>query len=92
MSAMAFGLVAADVRRHGPEGVTQAHVDIGATLGTCGQDRIQGSLCVSQTEDLTTLVSAIMASKGLAWLLAWVRDIRACRVEQWSDSTALVET
>ena len=36
MSAMAFGLVAADVRRHRPKGVTQAPVDIGATLGICG--------------------------------------------------------
>jgi virulence-associated protein VapD len=51
-----------------PKGVAQAYVDIRATLGSYGFNWIQGSLYVSQAEDLTKLFSAIDALTGLAWL------------------------
>ena len=91
MFAIAFDLVVADVQKHHPKGVAQAYIDIKATLGNHGFNWIQGSLYVSQTEDLTKLFSAINALKTLMWLPPSVRDIRAFRVEQWSDFTALVK-
>ena len=63
-----------------------------AILGSYGFDWTQGSLDVSQAEDLTTLFSAINALKGLAWLPPSVRDSRAFRVEQGADFATLVET
>lgn len=92
MFAIAFDLVVADGQKHHPKGVAQAYIDIRATLGSYGFNWIQGSLYVSQAEDLTKLFSAIHALKGLVWLPPSVRDIRAFRVEQWSDFTTLVKT
>ena len=91
MFAIAFDLVVADVQKHHPKGVAQASIDIKATLGNHGFDWIQGSLYVGQTEDLTKLFSAVDPLRDLVWRPPSVRDVRAFRVEHWSDFTALVE-
>jgi virulence-associated protein VapD len=91
MFAIAFDLVVADAQKHHPKGVTQAYADIKSTLAGHGFDWVQGSLYVSKTEDLAKLFAAIMALKALTWFPPCVRDIRAFRVEQWSDFTALVK-
>jgi virulence-associated protein VapD len=54
-------------------------------------NRVQGSLYVCDNEDMANLFSALMALKALPWLPASVRDIRAFKVEQWSDFTKLVK-
>lgn len=91
MFAVAFDLVVADTAQHHPKGVSQAYADIGATLAGFGFNRVQGSLYTSDSEDLANLFAVIMALKALPWLPASVRDIRAFRVEQWSDFTKLVK-
>ena len=40
---------------------------------------------------MANLFAAIMALKALPWLPQSMRDLRAFRVEQWSDFTALVK-
>jgi virulence-associated protein VapD len=92
MFAIAFDLVVAETAEQHPKGVSQAYADIGATPAGFGFDRVQGSLYVSNSEDLANLFSAITALKALPWLPASVRDIRAFRVEQWSDFTRLIKT
>jgi virulence-associated protein VapD len=89
MFAIAFDLVVADTAQNHPKGVSQAYADIGSTLAGFGFDRVQGSLYTTASEDLANLFAAIMALKALPWLPASVRDIRAFRVEQWSDFTKL---
>ena len=91
MFAIVFDLVVADTAAHHPKGVSQAYADIGSTLAGFGFDRVQGSLYTSDSEDLANLFSAIMALKALPWLPQSVRDIRAFRVEQWSNFTKLVK-
>lgn len=91
MFAIAFDLTVVDTQQNHPRGVPQAYADIRTTLARHGFDWIQGSLYVSSDEDLTKLFTAIAALKALPWLPASVRDIRAFRVEQWSDFTALVK-
>jgi virulence-associated protein VapD len=91
MFAIAFDLVVADTEKHHPKGVSQAYSDIAATLERFGFRRIQGSVYVSETDNMATLFEAIMALKSLPWLPASVRDIRAFRIEQWSDFTAIVK-
>jgi virulence-associated protein VapD len=92
MFAIAFDLVVADTLENHPKGVPQAYADIGNTLSTYGFKRVQGSLYTNDSEDLANLFAAIISLKALPWLPASVRDIRAFRVEQWSDFTKLVKS
>ena len=43
-------------------------------------------------EDLANLTKAMTALKSLPWFPASVRDIRAFRVEQWSDFTSFIKS
>ena len=52
MYAVAFDLVVADTEKHHPKGVTLAYTEIGAALGEYGFRRVQGSLYVSDSEDM----------------------------------------
>jgi virulence-associated protein VapD len=92
MYAIAFDLVVADTERHHPRGVTQAYTEIGAILGEHGFRRVQGSLYVCENEDMANLFLAIQTLRARPWLQKSVRDIRAFRIEQWSDFTALVKS
>ncbi len=82
----------ADTARHRSKGVSQAYADIGGALAGFGFERVQGNLYTTPSEDLANLFASITALKALPWLPASVRDIRAFRVEQWSDFTRLVKS
>ena len=45
-----------------------------------------------QNEDLANLTNAMTALKQLPWFPNSVRDIRAFRVEQWSDFTSFIKS
>lgn len=92
MYAIAFDLVVIDTEHHHPKGVSQAYADIGAILHSPGFARVQGSLYVTENEDMANLFLAIEALKENAWFPKSVRDIRAFRIEQWSDFTGVVKT
>ena len=91
MFAVAFDLTVADTEKHHPKGVSQAYTDIGATLSSFGFERIQGSLYVTANEDMANLFAALEALRALAWFPPSVRDIRAFRLEQWSDFTPVMK-
>jgi virulence-associated protein VapD len=91
MFAVPFDLVVAEIEKHHPKGVSQACADIGGILFSFGFEHIQGSLYVSRNEDLATLFSAIQALRAQPWLPKSVRNIRAFRIEQWTDFTAVVK-
>ena len=91
MFAIAFDLVVAETEKHHPKGVPQAYIEIGSTLSKLGFNRVQGSLYVTEDENMANLFRAITALKSLPWLPASVRDIRAFRVEQWSDFTEMIK-
>ena len=92
MFAIAFDLVVADTARKHPKGVSQAYTDIRNTLAGFGFDWRQGILYTTDKDDLANLFAAIMALKALSWFPASVRDIRAFKIEHWSDFTALVKS
>lgn len=92
MFAIAFDLIVAKTAENHPKGVSQAYADIGALLAGFGFERVQGSLYVTASDDLANLFSAIMALKALDWMPDSVRDIRAFKVEQWSDFTKIVKS
>jgi virulence-associated protein VapD len=71
--------------------VQQAYAEIASILGRFGFSRVQGSLFTTPLEDMANLFQAIQALKDRPWFPKSVRDIRAFRVEQWSDFTALIK-
>ena len=91
MYAVAFDLTVVDAEKHHPRGVSQAYLEIGAILGECGFRWVQGSLYVTDDEDMANLFLAIESLRARAWFPQSVRDIRAFRVEQWSDFTGVVK-
>jgi virulence-associated protein VapD len=91
MFAIAFDLVVTETAANHPKGISQAYSDIAATLGEFGFERVQGSVYVTVGEDMANLFQAITALKRLSWFAACVRDIRAFRIEQWSDFTPVIK-
>ena len=91
MFAIAFDLVVKDTAQHNSKGVSSAYAEIGAALSGYGFSRVQGSLYVCDNEDMANLMDAIDSLSDLPWFPASVRDIRAFRVDQWSDFTTRVK-
>lgn len=91
MFAIAFDLVVRETLQHHPRSVSQAYTDIADVLGEFGFERVQGSVYVTGSEDLANLFRAITALKALPWFPRSVRDIRAFRIEQWSDFTPVIQ-
>ncbi|MBW3118773.1 MULTISPECIES: virulence factor [Providencia] len=92
MYAISFDLVVADTSANHPKGVSQAYIDIATTLGNFGFQRVQGSLYTNHNEDMANLFNAMTALKAMNWFPKSVRDIRAFRIEQWSDFTKTIKT
>lgn len=74
------------------QGVDGAMTEFCITLRRFGFERRQNSLYTCDNEDLANLFAAIEALKALPWFPASVRDIRAFRVEQWSDFTHFIKS
>ena len=91
MFAIAFDMSISQTAPHHPSGSpTRAYADIRRALQTHGFEWRQGSMYTLDDEDMVRLVAAINALQSLPWFLSSVRDIRAFRVEQWSDFTTYV--
>ena len=92
MYAVAFDLIVADTENNHPKGVTQAYTEIGAVLADHGFRRVQGSLYVTDDENMANLFLAMQALRARDWFPRSVRDIRAFRIEQWSDFTPVIKS
>lgn len=92
MFAIAFDLDVHDTERAHSGGVTRAYLDIRNTLAKFDFEWSQGSVYVTTNEDLANLTIAMNALRELPWFPAAVRDIRAFRVEQWSDFTRFMKS
>ena len=92
MFAIAFDLVVVETARHHPKGVSQAYADIGAVLAGFGFTWVQGSLYLTDRDDLANLFAAILALKALPWFPPSLRDLRAFKVEHWSDFTQIIKS
>lgn len=91
MYAIAYDLIVAETEKHHPKGIPQAYIEIGAILAQYDFRRVQGSLYVTENEDLSQLFQAINALKSKEWFKLSVRDIRAFRIEQWSNFTNMIK-
>jgi virulence-associated protein VapD len=91
MLAIAFDLTVADVERLHPRSVPAAYAEIGRVMAAHGYEWKQGSVYIGGDNDLAVLFSLIDDLRALPWFPTCVRDIRAFRVEQWSDLTKLIK-
>lgn len=92
MFAIAFDLSVHETILKHPKSVSRAYADIGAVLSRYGFERVQGSVYVSSEDSLVNVTLAMNALKALSWFPNCVRDIRAFKVEHWSDFTDFMKT
>jgi virulence-associated protein VapD len=92
MFAIAFDLIVQELVIHYPGHPAQAYQEIRDLLGREGFAWTQGSVYVSETDDLVALTRAMNRLRALPWFRLCVRDIRAFRVEQWSNFTEFMKS
>lgn len=80
-----------ELRKSYGEPYNNAYYEIKLILRKYGFYNAQGSVYLSDKDDMTKVFSAIFALKNTPWFKAAVRDIRAFRVESWSDFTQIVK-
>lgn len=87
MFAIAFDMAVGNLRSYYGEPYNNAYFEIGKLLRDYGFFNTQGSVYLTQSNDMANLFRAMEALKGVDWFRKSVRDIRAFRVEDWSDFT-----
>lgn len=93
MYAIAFDLKIDDLKKHYGDPYNKAYDEIRQELEMLGFEWTQGSLYMSSVEknSLAEVYKAITKLKNIEWFKHSVRDIRAFKVEDWSDFTEIVK-
>ena len=91
MFAIAFDMVVADLKEYYGEPYNNAYFEIKMVLREYGFYNTQGSVYLTQNEDMANLYLVIEALKKIEWFGKSVRDIRVFRVENWSDFTSVIK-
>ena len=93
MYAIAFDLKIDDLKKNYGEPYNKAYDEIRQELEQLGFEWTQGSLYMStdSKNSLTTVYKAINKLQQIQWFKDSVRDIRAFKVEDWSDFTEIVK-
>lgn len=93
MYAIAFDLKVDDLRKYYGEPYNSAYDEIRKDLEDLGFEWTQGSVYMSTNEKdtLTNVYKAINKLSKIEWFKKSVRDIRAFKVEDWSDFTDIVK-
>ena len=91
MFAIAFDMDIKELRSSYGEPYNNAYYEIKILLRKYDFYNTQGSVYLTDKNDMATLFAAIYALKSIDWFKSSVRDIRAFRVEDWSDFTDIVK-
>lgn len=93
MYAIAFDLKIDDLKREYGDPYNGAYDEIRRELATIGFYWTQESVYINNSEkdSLTTVYKAINKLSNIGWFKRSVRDIRAFKVEDWSDFTEVVK-
>jgi virulence-associated protein VapD len=93
MYAIAFDLEISELKKHYGDPYNNAYFEIGKELKAVGFEWTQGSVYLSTDgkDNLTHVYRAINILSRIDWFKKSVRDIRAFKVEDWSDFTAIVK-
>lgn len=94
MYAIAFDLKIDELKRTYGEPYNKAYDEIRQELEKLGFEWTQGSVYINQNPNnsLTTVYKAINMLSKIQWFKDSVRDIRAFKVEDWSDFTEIVKS
>lgn len=94
MYAIAFDLKVDDLRKYYGEPYNSAYDEVRRDLEDLGFEWTQGSVYMSTNEKdtLTNVYKAINKLSKIEWFKKSVRDIRAFKVEDWSDFTEVVKS
>lgn len=91
MFAISFDMLISDLRENYWDPYNNAYYEISNLHEKFDFYRTQGSVYLSQNNDLANLTRAMLALKNLIWFQKSVRDIRAFKVEDWSDFTGFMK-
>ena len=86
MHAIAFDLIVSELKKHYKDPYHNAYAEIRKVLKQNNFYWIQGSTYATEG-DLRTLFHAIQSLKNIKWFCLSVRDIRAFKIEDYSDFT-----
>ena len=94
MFAIAFDMVIDDLKKNYGDPYNGAYNEIGVELAKFGFEWTQGSLYIEKDaqNNLTKVYQAINRLSSISWFKKSVRDIRAFKVEDWSDFTEIVKS
>ena len=88
MYAIVFDMVISDLKTHYGEQYHSAYSEIKKVMGESGFHWIQGSTYITE-KSLIAVTMAVNALNKIDWFKKSVRDIRAFRIEDWSDFTPM---
>mgnify|MGYP005858175883 CR=1 FL=1 len=91
MFAISFDMLISDLKQNYDEIYNNAYFEISNVLEQYDFYRAQGSVYLTKNNDLVNLTRAMNALKDIEWFKNSVRDIRAFKVEDWSDFTAFMK-
>lgn len=93
MYAIAFDLEVSELKKNYGEPYNNAYFEIKTEMSKLGFDWTQGSVYLSSDNknNLAIVYKAINALSKIEWFKKSVRDIRAFKVEDWSDFTEIVK-
>ncbi len=86
MFAISFDMVVADLEKHYGKPYNNAYTEIKKVLTKFGFNWIQGSTYATDG-NLLSVTNAMTELKALHWFAKSVRDIRAFKIEDYSDFT-----
>lgn len=87
MFAISFDMVISDLKLNYGEPYNNAYFEISEILAEFNFYRAQGTVYLTDKNDMANLTRAMIKLKSTDWFKNSVRDIGAFKVEDWSDFT-----
>lgn len=87
MFAISFDMLISDLKINYGENYNNAYFEIGKLLRKYDFYNTQGSVYLTEKNDMANLTRAMIHLKSIDWFKKSVRDIRAFKVEDWSNFT-----
>lgn len=91
MFAISFDMLINDLKSNYGEPYNNAYFEISNVLETYGFYRAQGSVYLTENNNLVNVTRAMIALKNIEWFKNSVRDIRAFKIEDWSSFTEFMK-
>jgi virulence-associated protein VapD len=94
MYALSFDMEVAKLKEHYGEPYNKAYDEIRVIMNELGFEWTQGSLYISKSEKntLTSVYRVINRLSQVPWFKESIKDVRAFKVEDWSDFTEIVKS